>query len=263
MSRQNYYKMRRARRRKSVEDGLVVELVRRERRCQPRLGVRKLVHKLSDDLREAGVAIGRDRMFEILRERDLLVKPLPKRWPRTTNSRHTLPVFRNLIREVETTGPNQVWASDITYIRTAQGFEYLSLIMDLHSHKVLGFECGDDLSTAGCLKALEEALENLPEDSRPIHHSDRGCQYCSHEYVERLKERGFSVSMTEENHCAENATAERLNGILKQEYDLGAEFRTRSQARTAVRQAVMLYNDERPHTSLRLQTPAEVHRRAA
>jgi transposase InsO family protein len=262
MSRQNYYKMRRARERRAVDAGLVVELVMRERQRQPRLGVRKLHHKLRDDLREAGVEIGRDRMFEILRARDMLVKPLP-RGPRTTNSRHSLPVFWNLVADVETTGPNQVWASDITYIRTVDGFEYLSSIMDLHSRKIVGFHCGDDLSTTGCLRALEKALADLPEDARPIHHSDRGCQYCSHEYVNRLKERGLSVSMTEENHCAENATAERLNGILKQEYGLWAEFGTRAQARAAVRQAVWLYNNERPHTSLGLHTPAAVHTKAA
>jgi transposase InsO family protein len=263
MTRQNYYKTRKARLRREVDEDLVVELVKRERRHHPRMGVRKLYYKLENELREAGVEVGRDRVFEILRERDLLVKPLPRKRPRTTDSRHALPVFRNLIAGVETTGPNQIWVSDITYVRTQEGYEYVSLIMDLHSHKVVGYHCGDDLSRAGSLRALEMALEDLPEGSSPIHHSDRGCQYCSHDYVDRLNERGFTVSMTEENHCAENATAERLNGILKQEYALGAEYRTRKQARAAVRQAVALYNNERPHTSLHLQTPAEVHKRAA
>ena len=262
MSRQNYYKRRAARGRKAVDEDLVVQLVKRERQQQSRLGVRKLHHILSDDLHESGVEVGRDRMFEILRSHDLLVEPLPKS-PRTTNSRHSLPVFRNLVAELVTTGPNQVWASDLTYIRTAEGFEYLSLNMDLHSRKVVGFHCGDDLSTAGCLEALEQALADLPEDSHPIHHSDRGCQYCSHDYVRRLTDRGLTPSMTEENHCAENATAERLNGILKQEYGLGWEFRTRAQARAAVEQAVWLYNNRRPHTSLQLNTPVEVHGKAA
>jgi putative transposase len=262
MSRQNYYKMRKARRLKAVDDCVVVELVNGQRRRHPRQGVRKLHHELRGDLRKAGVDIGRDKMFDILRDREMLVKPLPKR-PRTTNSRHSLPVFRNLIAEVETTRPNQVWVSDITYVRVGHGFEYLSLIMDLHSRKIVGFHCGADLTTTGCLRALDQALEDLPENSAPIHHSDRGCQYCSHDYITRLKERGFSVSMTEENHCAENATAERLNGILKQEYGLGTGFSNRFQARAAVRQAVMLYNNERPHTSLRLKTPGEVHKKAA
>jgi putative transposase len=262
MSRQNYYKQRTARERKAVDEDLVVELVRTERGQQPRLGVKKLHHMLRNELQEAGVTVGRDRMFEILRSHDLLVGPLPKS-PRTTNSRHALPVFKNLIAEIETTSADQVWVSDVTYVRTWEGYEYLSLIMDLHSRKIVGFHCGDDLSTAGCLTALDQALADLARGSTPIHHSDRGCQYGSHEYVGRLRESGLSVSMTEENHCAENATAERLNGILKQEYGLGGTFKSRAQARVAVRQAVWMYNNRRPHTSLRLQTPAEVHRQAA
>ena len=262
MSRQNYYKRRAARGRRDVDSGLVVQLVKRERKLQPRLGVRKLHYIIDAELQQAGIEVGRDRMFEILRSRDMLVKPLPKS-PRTTNSRHTLPVFRNLILGVEPKGPDQIWVSDLTYIRTEAGFEYLSLIMDLHSRKVVGFHCGDDLSTAGCLKALDQALAGLAEGRTPIHHSDRGCQYCSHDYVNRSKERGLIQSMTEENHCAENATAERLNGILKQEYGLGRTFRTRAQARAAVVQAVWLYNNRRPHTMLQMKTPTEVHKQAA
>ncbi len=262
MSRQNYYKHRTAKKRKSVDEDLVVQLVLNERRLQPRLGARKLHYILNDDFREAGVEVGRDRMFEILRSRDLLVPPLPKS-PRTTNSKHSLPVFRNLIAEMETTAPNQIWVNDLTYLRTEEGFEYLSLNMDLHSHKIVGFHCGDDLSTAGCLAAINKALADLPEGCHPIHHSDRGCQYCSHEYVDRLTDQGLTLSMTEVNHCAENSFAERLNGILKQEYGLGRTFLTRAQARAAVEQAVWLYNTRRPHMSLQLKTPVEVHGKAA
>jgi len=262
MTRQNYYKTRASRHRKAVDGGLVVELVQQIRHRHPRMGTRKLYGVLQGELERAGVEIGRDRFFEVLREHDLLVAPLPKA-PKTTNSKHSLPVFRNLIAEIQTTAPGEVWVSDITYLFTSEGFEYLSLIMDRHSHKIVGFQCGDDLSTAGCMKALDMALGGLPKDARPIHHSDRGCQYCSHDYVKRLTERGLSVSMTEENHCAENAVAERLNGILKQEYGLGVRFRTRAQARAAVRQAVMLYNNERPHLSLNMMTPAQAHRLAA
>ena len=204
MSRQNYYKQRAARGRRAIDEDAVVAMVNQERRQQPRLGVRKLYHLLASTFEEAGLEVGRDRLFEILRSRDLLVKPLPKS-ARTTNSRHSLPVFRNLIKDRETTGPNQVWVSDLTYIRTDEGYEYLSLITDKHSSKIVGFHCGDDLTTAGCLAALDQALASLPEGNTPIHHSDRGCQYCSHVYVDRLVTRGLSPSMTEENHCAENA----------------------------------------------------------
>lgn len=262
MSRQNYYKVRTTRGRKAVDEELVVEMIKRERRQQPRLGVRKLHSILRGELEEAGVSIGRDRMYEIAGRNDLLVKPLPKA-PKTTNSRHSLPVFRNLVEGVTTTGSNQILVSDLTYIRTSEGYEYLKLIMDKHSRKIVGYHCDEDLTVAGCLKALDQALKQLPEGSNVIHHSDRGCQYCSHEYVKRLTESGVAVSMTEYNHCAENSNAERLNGILKQEYGLRNEFRTRAQVRAAVRQAVWLYNNRRPHMSLDMQIPSEVHSRAA
>jgi len=192
----------------------------------------------------------------------MLVKPLPKA-PRTTYPRHSLPVFRNLIAQLETTLPNQIWVSDVTYIRTWEGFEYLTLIMDLHSRKIVGYHSGKGLDAEESLKALDQALEDLPDDRYPIHHSDRGSQYCSRKFVGRLKERHLPVSMTELNHCAENSVAERLNGILKQEYGLGRTFLSRQQARRAVDEAVWLYNNRRPHMSLQYRFPSEVHKRPA
>jgi len=262
MSRQNYYKQRVQRKRRDIDEGLVVALVDRERKQQPRLGGKKLHRMLSDELEEAGVEIGRDRMFEVLRKHDLLVEPLPKS-PRTTNSRHSLPVFRNLIADVDPTGPNQIWVTDITYIWTWEGYEYLTLIMDRWSHKIVGYYCGEDLAAKTCIEALESAIVDLPDDEFPIHHSDRGCQFCCHEYVEHLENRRLAVSMTERNHCAENAHAERLNGILKQEYGLGSRFLSRKHARRAVDEAVWLYNHRRPHLTLDYQFPAEVHAKAA
>jgi len=262
MTRQNYYKQRRRRKRREVDESLIVSLVRRERQQQPRLGCRKIYRLIREELSDSGVEIGRDRMFEVLRNQGMLVKPLPKA-PRTTFSRHSLPVYRNLIAELETTAPNQIWVSDITFIRTWEDFEYLTLIMDLHSHKIVGYHCGEDLEAEASIKALDQALAELSADRFPIHHSDRGSQYCSHKYVGRLQERDLSVSMTELNHCAENSVAERLNGILKQEYGLGRTFLTRSQARRAVDEAVWLYNNRRPHTSLLYGFPSEVHQQAA
>ena len=262
MTRQNYYKQRRRRKRRDVDESLIVSLVRRERQLQPRLGCRKIHWLLREELRDAGIEIGRDRMFEVLRNHGMLVKPLPK-GPRTTYSRHSLPVFRNLISDLETTGPNQIWVSDTTYIRTWEDFEYLTLIMDLHSHKIVGYHCGESLDARSSATALDQALAELPTDKYPIHHSDRGSQFCSREYVRRLNDRGLPVSMTELNHCAENSLAERLNGILKQEYGLGRTFLNRQQARQAVNEAVWLYNNRRPHTNLELQFPSEVHRQAA
>jgi transposase InsO family protein len=262
MSRQNYYKQRRQRQRRQIDEELVVSLVKRERRQQPRIGGRKLGVRLRGELAEAGIEMGRDRWFNILRDNELLVEPLP-RSVRTTDSRHSLPVYRNLVRDLEATRPNQIWVSDLTYVRTEAGFVYLALIMDRYSRKIVGFHCAENLEAIGCVRALEGALVGLPADRYPIHHSDRGCQYCCHEYVYHLERRGLSISMTEEDHCYENAHAERVVGILKQEYGLGGTFRSKAHVSRATDQAVWLYNHQRPHTSLDYEIPAQVHERAA
>ena len=262
MSRQNFYKVRSIRQRKNVDEQLVKQLVNAERSSQPRLGGLKLHSMLRDELAAEGVELGRDRFFKVLRCQALLLEPLPKA-PRTTNSKHSLPVFPNLVKDMELTAANQVWISDITYIRTRDSFAYLSLVTDKYSRKVVGYHLGRTLEAQDTLKALRMALRELPDGSTPIHHSDRGCQYCSHEYVKELTAHGLTVSMTEENHCAENAQAERMNGILKQEYFLNYEFRSIKQARKAVDEAIHLYNTRRPHRSLKLRTPEQVHQEAA
>jgi len=262
MSRQNYYKARRDRQRKQVDERLVKELVKAERALQPRLGALKLHFMLRAQLLREGVKLGRDRFCEVLRHQDLLLEPLPKA-PRTTNSSHSLPVFTNLIMGMDLSEPNQVWVSDITYIRTRDDFVYLSLITDKYSRKIVGYHLGLSLTARDTLRALEMALLELPEGVTPIHHGDRGCQYCSHEYIGCLRRNGLMISMTEQDHCAENAMAERVNGILKNEYFLKTEFRNVAQARRAVDEAVHLYNTRRPHRSLKLLTPEQVHGRAA
>lgn len=259
MSRQNYYAQRKRRQRQQVDGELIAALVQRERQIQPRVGTRKLYKMLQQELVAAGVKVGRDRFFEILAERDLLLQPQPAAYPSTTNSRHSLPVFTNQIKGLELSAANQVWVSDITYLRTAEGFLYLALITDKWSRKIVGHHCGDNLEAEGCLKALEVAAVILPPGARPIHHSDRGCQYCSHVYVNRLAHYQLPVSMTETDHCAENALAERMNGILKQEYGLGVEFRTKADALRAVNQSVWLYNNRRLHSSLGYRIPEAVH----
>jgi len=260
MSRQNYYARHQQRERRMVDAELVAGLVARERGLQPRLGTRKLYHLLKSELKQAGVRIGRDRMFEELRKRRLLLEPLPAQYPRTTQSYHRLPVFRNRIKDKEVKGPNEVWVSDLSYLRTGEGYLYLALITDKFSRKIVGWHVGDSLEAVGCIGALERAFAELPEQSKPIHHSDQGCQYCCHEYVNRLNERGLLISMTEVDHCAENALAERMNGILKQEYGLGVKFKSKAQARLAVGQGIELYNTRRPHTALGYRVPEQVHR---
>jgi len=262
MSRQNYYARRRHRQRRQLDGDLVAGLVQRERQLQPRLGTRKLHHLLRAELKLAGVRIGRDRLFEELRQRNLLLAPVPAPYPHTTQSQHNLPVFGNLIKEKAVKRPNQVWVSDLSYLRTQEGFVYLALITDKYSRKIVGAHVGDSLEAVGCVRALEEALQQLPEGARPIHHSDQGSQYCCHEYVKRLREHGLTISMTESNHCAENALAERMNGILKQEYGLGSQFVSKAEARRAVKQGIWLYNRKRPHAALGYRVPQEVHQSA-
>jgi putative transposase len=263
MTRQNYYARRQAREDRRVDAGLVVALVLEERKLQPRLGTRKLHFLLQGSWRQEGVVLGRDRLFELLREHDLLLEPKPAEYPCTTDSHHCLPVFPNQIKELEVSQPNVVWLGDLTFVRTEMGFVYLALLADKYSRKVVGYHCGDTLEAVGCLEALKQAVANLPAGATPIHHSDQGTQYCSHEYVNWAEAHGLSISMTERDHCAENAQAERLNGILKAEYGLGAKFKTKLSARVAVAQAVHLYNTRRPHTALGYRTPQQMHSLAA
>jgi len=259
MTRQNYYQRRRQRQRRRVDEELVLNLVRQERQVQPRLGTRKLHFMVKKTLNQAGVKIGRDRLFALLGEKKLLLERLPAQFPRTTSSSHYLPVFKNRIKDLKVGQPNEVWVGDLTYLRTFEGFLYLALLTDMSSRKIVGYHCGDTLEAEGCLKALEMALAEMPKGCKPIHHSDRGSQYCCHEYVNRLGEKGLTVSMTEVDHCAENALAERMNGILKGEYGLGYKIATKKEARLLVDQAIELYNTRRPHTALSYRVPQEAH----
>lgn len=262
ISRQAVYKARRRRSRREVDAGLVEQLVRAERAAQPRLGGLKLYGMLQPELRSAGVVLGRDLFFAALRSKGLLLEPLPK-GPRTTNSAHSLPVFGNRVQDLVLTGPHQAWCADITYLRGADDFYYLSLITDMYSHAVVGYHLSRTIGAADALQALRMALAQKPAGASPIHHSDRGSQYCCHAYVDALVADGLTVSMTETNHCAENALAERLNGILKQEYGLRGVFSTFQTAQRTVEQAVSLYNYRRPHRSLQMRTPMQVHSTAA
>ena len=259
MSRQNYYARRKLRQRRHVEAELICGWVQQERHWQPRLGARKLRVLLAPELKQAGVRLGRDRFFEVLQQRDLLRKPRRSEHPRTTHSQHSLPVFRNLLKERPVSRPNEAWVGDVTYLRTEEGFMYLALLTDKISRKIVGYHCGDSLESLGCQRALEMALQQLAPGERPIHHSDRGSQYCCHEYVQLAAARGLTMSMTQTDHCAENALAERMNGILKSEYGLDQCFKTKALSSQAVEQAVRLYDTRRPHTALGHQFPAVVH----
>lgn len=235
----------------------------KERRIKlPREGGKKLYKHLCPKLIEANISIGRDKLFDILRENNQLVRP-KKRYVRTTNSKHRFKKYSNLIKDLKITGPNQVWVSDITYLKLIKGHCYLALITDAYSKKIVGYDISDSLELAGCLRALKRALRQLPPGHKLIHHSDRGVQYCSHEYVKQLKRNRIRISMTEENHCYENAIAERVNGILKDEFFLDQCFLNTSQAKKAGLSAIDLYNNLRLHLSLNYKTPNMVHRNVA
>jgi len=259
MTRQNYYTRRKLRQRRQVDEELLVGLAQLERSLQPRLGARKLRVLLEGELAQAEVRIGRDRFFEVLRKHDLLLKPRRSQSPRTTQSYHTLPVFRNLVKGRQISLVNEVWVGDLTYLRTQEGFMFLALLTDVMSRHIVGHHFGDSLESIGCQQALQMALKRLPKGLRPIHHTDRGCQYCCHPYVELALGAGLMMSMTEVDHCAENALAERMNGILKGEYGLDRLFATKVQSRKAVEQAIQMYGTRRPHTALDHQFPAQVY----
>ncbi len=258
ISRSGYYKSRKIKQLRSKEESKILEFARSIRQLHPYMGCRKIYAKIKPELKHYGIKIGRDRLFTLFRKNDMLIRR--KRNPvRTTDSNHRFKVYKNLIKGKKLTHPNQVWASDITYIKTEQGYLYLSLITDLYSRKIVGYEINDNLETTGCIKALNKALRGLRNAKNLIHHSDRGSQYCSTQYTDKLKQKGIQISMTEENHCYENATAERVNGILKYEYGLKEKFANKQAALTACRQAVKLYNSDRPHLSLGMKTPDMVH----
>ena len=241
-----------------TSEARIVELVCQLRHRHPRMGGKKIYRRLKDEINKIDQKVGRDKFFDILRRHKLLVKRRRK-YVYTTNSYHRFRVYKNRIKDKLFTKAGQGWASDITYIRTGKKFMYLFLITDLYSRKIVGWALADSLRIEGAIEALKMAIKQCCVTKGLIHHSDRGIQYCSKEYVTLLTEAGIEISMTEENHCYENAMAERVNGILKDEYSLEEEFPTSKQAQKATREGIWSYNMERPHWSLQLSTPNEIH----
>jgi len=262
LTRDAYYKyQKRSIRRKAVASK-VIELVKDERKDQPRVGTRKLHEALHALFILEGLKVGRDKLFDILREHEMLIRR-KRASCKTTYSYHRFYTYKNLIKDMRVTRPNQVWVSDITYIRTVSGFCYLALITDMYSRKIVGYDMSDSLELAGCLRALKKALKAARPATRLVHHSDRGFQYCSNQYVDELKKHGILISMTEENHCYENAIAERVNGILKDEFYLDQCFYTTGHACNAAKNAIEIYNSKRLHLSLGYKTPNMVFENVA
>ena len=233
-------------------------MVHRHRRCQPRLGGKKLFKLLNEDLQQLQRSIGRDKFFDILRNKDLLVKR-KKKFQRTTNSYHRFRKYKNCFKDKKLTAPHQAWVSDITYIRTRKKFVYLFLITDAYSRMIVGWKLSDSLAIESAMEALSMAIRQCPKTQSVIHHSDRGFQYCCPKYEKLLLDNQMMISMTEENHCYENAMAERVNGILKDEFLLDEEMADFKTTKKAVKQAIETYNTKRPHWSLGLRIPSEIH----
>ena len=254
-SRIAWYKKQKTIYKQAVEEQIVLERVRRVKKRMPRIGARKL-HEI---LRQDSIELGRDKLFEILGRNGLLVRRRRTRVV-TTQSFHWLRKYPNLIREMHVNRPNQLWVSDITYVTTTEGFMYLFLITDAYSKMIMGYKLSENLKATNGVLALKNALSSqLTKVSDLIHHSDRGIQYCSDEYVSILKRKKIRISMTENGDPLENAIAERVNGILKDEwlYDMGPLEKGKMEE--TISRVIKIYNTERPHLSLDMLTPKVAH----
>jgi len=257
-SRAAYYKQFQVSAHKRIQEPILRELVLERRKDMPRLGGRKLHHEIQASFQDHHLKIGRDKLFEWLKTNDLLVRP-KRRFTKTTQSSHRFRVHQNLLKKQSITRADQAWVCDITYLRLAKSFAYLALITDVYSRKIIGYHVNDTLELKGCKMAFEMAVSNRKHQTNTIHHSDRGIQYCSNTYVDILRQKGILISMAEAGNCYENAIAERVNGILKGEFNLDATFKSIEQARRACDQVVQIYNEKRPHMSIGMKKPIELY----
>lgn len=258
VNRQVYYRSIKTTKHKQQVATQVVEMVEKVRMRMPRIGTRKLYHLLHDELKELGV--GRDRLFMIMKANNLQIVP-KKQYHITTNSHHRFRKHKNLIDGIAIERPEQIWVSDITYIGNRQNPMYLSLVTDAYSKKIMGFNVSRSLNTSGVIAALKQAVKNRKyPGSHLIHHSDRGLQYCSNEYQQLLTINKIYCSMTESYDPYQNAIAERVNGILKQEFVLGISVADLKLMSKLITQSINIYNHERPHWSCWMNTPEQMHR---
>lgn len=257
ISRQGYYQKQQRVEKRLKELAQVKADIVKERIHLPRLGTRKLYYRLGRRIRSKGIRIGRDALFAFLRSEHMLIKPKHS-YHKTTNSKHWLHKYPNLLKDKKAIRPNEVWVSDITYIDTKVETAYLSLITDAYSRKIVGYHLHDSLHTDGVAAAMEMAVKNEQINAPLIHHSDRGLQYCSSQYQQLLAKNNITPSMTDGYDCYQNALAERINGIIKQEF-LIVKPADIHQARQMIKEAVSLYNCRRPHLALNYKTPQAIH----
>jgi putative transposase len=256
-TRQAFYGYQRYQLKEAFEAELVVQEVLKHRALHPRIGTRKLIVLLQYFTKQHKINLGRDALFELLRQHNLLIRKR-KRKVQTTFSKHWLKKYSNLIRKFTPLASNLLWVSDITYIVVADQYAYLSLITDAYSRKIIGFYLSKTLEAIGCINALQMAMKTTKIFEELIHHSDRGVQYCSHGYVTLLQANNIKISMTENGDPLENAIAERVNGILKEEY-LQVQYDCFEDAQKSIASTVTIYNSLRPHSSCDMKTPNEAH----
>ena len=260
ISRQGFYQREKRQAHRLLQLEKVKALVVDQRNEMPRLGTRKIHYLIKSDLQHHHIKIGRDGLFDFLRSEHLLIRPR-KSYTKTTWSKHWLRKYPNLLKEETVTRAEQVWVSDITYIATKNGNTYLSLVTDAYSRKIVGHHLSDDLRTEGVAKALEMAIQNRKTSLPLIHHSDRGLQYCSEEYQTILSKGNIKPSMTDGYDCYQNALAERMNGILKDEF-IFATYNDQSQLHKVLQQSIAIYNTKRPHLKLQYKTPTFIHEKS-
>lgn len=230
------------------------------RMLMPRLGTRKLYYLIKEDLLEENVKIGRDGLFDFLRRENMLIKP-KKNYLKTTNSKHWLRKHPNLLANREIKEPEEVFVSDITYVKSNQGTHYLSLVTDAFTRKIMGYKLSNDMRAEHMSEAFKMASKNRLRNNQVIHHSDRGLQYCSDTFQKTLKQHNGLPSMTDGYDCYQNALAERMNGILKQEF-LITKCNNIKELQAVVKQSIRIYNEYRPHLALGMKTPNYVHKKS-
>jgi putative transposase len=257
-SKQALYKSLQTKKLRCINRQVVKQKVLAIRAFMPRLGTRKLYYLLKDSFEQEKLGVGRDKLFEILRAEGLLVAK-KKRFVKTTQSYHWLRKYSNLVKNIEVLRPEQLWVADITYLSTRQGNAFLHLLTDAYSKRIMGYCLSDNLTASSTLKALRMALKQRQFKGELIHHSDRGLQYCSTMYVKTLQQYGIQISMTEDGSPYDNAIAERINGILKDEFGLDEVFKNNAQLEHQVIQSISTYNFLRPHQSNNLLTPNQMH----
>lgn len=261
ISRQAIYQREKRLQHRKQELAPVKQWVQDIRRFMPRIGTRKLYWLIKPKLKAAGIALGRDGLFKYLKEQGLLIKP-KKSYTKTTDSKHWMKKYPNLLQETSVERPEQVFVSDITYVESEEGVHYLSLVTDACSRKIMGYHLSHDMKVNNVIKALKRAIKSRVTKRSLIHHSDRGSQYCSAVYQTELRRNNIQPSMTDGYDCYQNAMAERVNGILKQEFLLH-RCSSFDELKVLIEESVDIYNRLRPHLSLGMKTPEDVHKKAS